>query len=138
MGPECIYGRPCFAVCTNPTCRKPGIICEAGYYSKDECNLFHESCSKVRWEEIEALIYDNPNLRSPEFHYLRDKMDTMFLSLIERIKTEHTKFRMWIKTYGFSIEVMKFIKNVTENSYSQVNGNYLSPILNEMYSAKNI
>jgi len=45
---------------------------------------------------------------------------------------------MWIKTYGFSIEVMKFIKNVTENSYTQVSGNYMSPILNEMYSAKNI
>ena len=84
------------------------------------------------------MVYDNPNLRSPEFHYLRDKMDTMFLSLIERIKAEHGKFRMWIKTYGFSIEVMKFIKNVTENSFSQVNGNYLSPILNQIYSAKNI
>lgn len=45
---------------------------------------------------------------------------------------------MWIKTYGFSIEVMKFIKNITENSYTQINGNYMSPILNEMYSAKNI
>lgn len=62
----------------------------------------------------------------------------MFLSLIEKIKTEHNKFRMWIKTYGFSIEVMKFIKNVTENNYAQITGNYLSPILNEMYSAKNI
>ena len=114
------------------------MICEAGFYGKDECNLFHESCSKVRWEEVEALIYDNPNLRSPEFHYLRDKMDQMFLSLIEKVRNEHTKFRMWIKTYGFSIEVMKFIKNVTENSFTQVSGNYMSPILNEMYSAKNI
>ena len=33
---------------------------------------------------------------------------------------------------------MKFIKNVTENSFTQVSGNYMSPILNEMYSAKNI
>lgn len=40
-------------------------------------------------------------------------MDQMFLSLIDKVKNEHTKFRMWIKTYGFSIEVMKFIKNVT-------------------------
>jgi hypothetical protein len=45
---------------------------------------------------------------------------------------------MWIKTYGFSIEVMKFIKNITENSFTQITGNYMSPILNEMYSAKNI
>ena len=62
----------------------------------------------------------------------------MFLALINKVKTEHSKFKMWIKTYGFSIEVMKFIKNFTENNYSQINGNYLNPILNEMYAAKNI
>lgn len=33
---------------------------------------------------------------------------------------------------------MKFIKNITENSFTQITGNYMSPILNEMYSAKNI
>ena len=33
---------------------------------------------------------------------------------------------------------MKFIKKVTKNNYAQVTGNYLSPILNEMYSAKSI
>lgn len=87
---------------------------------------------------METLIYDNPNLRSPAFHYLRDKMDGMFLDIISKVKTEHTKFRMWIKTYGFSIEVMKFIKNLTENSFIQVSGNYMSPIINEMYSTKNI
>ena len=65
-------------------------------------------------------------------------MDGMFLDIINKVKQEHTKFRMWIKTYGFSIEVMKFIKNLTENSYNQISGNYMSPILNEMYSAKNI
>lgn len=26
-GPECVYGRPAYAVCTNPNCRKPGLIC---------------------------------------------------------------------------------------------------------------
>lgn len=65
-------------------------------------------------------------------------MDAMFLNLISKVKSEHAKFRMWIKTYGFSIEVMKFIKNITENSFTQITGNYMSPILNEMYSAKNI
>ena len=138
QGPECVYGRPCFAICTNPNCRKPGMICEAGFYSKDECSLFHESCSKVRWEEVESLIYDNPNLRSQEFHYLRDKMDSMFLNLISKVKAEHSKFRLWVKTYGFGVEVMKFIKNLTENSFSQISGHYMSPILTEMYSAKNI
>lgn len=84
------------------------------------------------------MIYDNPNLRSQEFHYLRDKMDTMFLNLINKVKAEHSKFRLWYKTYGFGMEVMKFIKNLTEHSYTQISGNYMSPILNEMCSAKNI
>lgn len=45
--------------------------------------------------------------------YLRDKVDLMFYSVIEKIKTEHAKFKLWVKTYGFSMEVMKFIKNLT-------------------------
>jgi hypothetical protein len=56
-------------------------------------------------------------------------MDTMFLNLINKIKSEHSKFKLWIKTYGYTIEVMKFIKNLAEGSYNQINGNYLSPIL---------
>ncbi len=65
-------------------------------------------------------------------------MDNMFLHLLNKIKTEHSKFKLWIKTYGFSIEVMKFIKNLTENNYTQINGNYINPILTEMYSAKKV
>lgn len=33
---------------------------------------------------------------------------------------------------------MKFIKNLTENNYTQINGNYINPILNEMYSSKKV
>ncbi len=84
------------------------------------------------------MIYDNPNLRSPEFHYLRDKLDGLFLQLISKVKTEHAKFRMWVKTYGFGIEVMKFIKNLTENNFTQINGNYMSTILGEMHAAKSV
>jgi hypothetical protein len=112
-GPECIYGKPCYAVCTNPNCRKPGLICENGYANREECSLFHEGCSKVKWAELEGLIYDNPNLRSPDFHYVRDKMEGMFANLINRIKAEHAKFRTWVRTYGYSLEVMKFIKSLS-------------------------
>ncbi len=62
----------------------------------------------------------------------------MFLNLINKIQAEHAKFKIWVKTYGYSIEVMKFIKNLTENSYNQINGNYISPILNEMLAAKRV
>ena len=33
---------------------------------------------------------------------------------------------------------MKFIKNLTENNYTQINGNYINPILSEMYSTKKV
>lgn len=65
-------------------------------------------------------------------------MDNMFLQVLNKIKTEHSKFKLWVKTYGFGIEVMKFIKNLTENNYTQINGNYINPILNEMYSSKKV
>jgi hypothetical protein len=84
------------------------------------------------------LVYDNPNLRSQEFGYIRDKVDAMFMNLLNKVRAEHGKFKLWVKTYGYSIEVMKFIKNLTENNFTQVNGNYLSPILAEMFSAKRV
>lgn len=65
-------------------------------------------------------------------------MDNMFLTLINKIKSEHAKFRIWVKTYGYSMEVMKFIKNLTENSFSQINGNYMNPIVNEILQAKRV
>jgi len=40
-GPECVYGKPAYAACVDPECRKPGILCEGGYSNKDECSLFH-------------------------------------------------------------------------------------------------
>lgn len=138
MAPECVYGKPCYAVCINPQCRKPGIICELGYHSKNECNLLHEACPKMKWSELESLIYDNPNLRSQEFYYLRDKMDGMFVTLLNKIKAEHSKFKLWVKTYGYSIEVMKFIKNLTEYNFTQINGNYISPIVREMTDTKKV
>ena len=45
-GPECIYGKACFAACTNTNCRKPALICENGFANCEECSLFHEGCSK--------------------------------------------------------------------------------------------
>jgi len=77
-------------------------------------------------------------LRSPDFHYIRDKVDGMFLGLLTKVKAEHAKFRLWVKTYGYGIEVMKFIKNLTENNYTQVNGNYLAPVLSEMSTPRKL
>ncbi len=134
----CIYQKPGYALCVNPNCHRPGIICQNGYNTKGECNMFHEGCDKMLWEKVQSLIYRNPSLRSPEFQYLQEKVDGLFIGLINKIKTEHTKFRMWVKTYGYSMEVMKFIGNITEQNYTQLTGNYFSPILNEMTTTKKI
>jgi len=65
-------------------------------------------------------------------------MDGMFIDLINKVQAEHSKFRLWVKTFGYSIEVMKFIKNLTEYNYTQINGNYISPIFKEMQENKKI
>jgi hypothetical protein len=62
----------------------------------------------------------------------------MILNLINKIKSEHNKFKIWVKTYGYSIEVMKFIKNLTENNFNQVTGNYMNPIITEMLSGRKV
>ena len=63
--PECIYGNPCLMVCVNPQCRKPGFICENGLKNREECALFHETCEKMKWSEIENILYENPNTKIP-------------------------------------------------------------------------
>jgi hypothetical protein len=65
-------------------------------------------------------------------------MEAMFANLIIRIKNEHAKFRTWVKTYGYSLEVMKFIKNLTEGSYGQLTGNYFAPIAGELLGARRV
>ena len=54
----------------------------------------------------------------------------MFVDVVNKVKTEHSKFKLWVKSYGYSIEVMKLIKNLTEDNYSVLNGNYIGPIVN--------
>lgn len=92
----------------------------------------------MRWADIETAVYDNPGLRSADFHYVRDKMEAMFANLILRIKNEHAKFRTWVKTYGYSLDGMKFIKNLTEGSYGQLTGNYFAPIAGELLGARRV
>lgn len=58
-----------------------------------------------------------------------DKMDSLFLSALANIKAEQSKFKFWIKTYGYSLEVMKFIKNTSEFNFDNFTGQYLNPIV---------
>ena len=44
---ECPYGNEIYAICINPSCRQPAVICQQGYESRDECWNFHDNCMKV-------------------------------------------------------------------------------------------
>jgi hypothetical protein len=74
---------------------------------------------------VQDLINHNPNLSCPDFNVIKDKIDGLFITLLNKIRNEHSKFRYWIKTYGYSLEVMKFIKNVSEYNFESLTGSYL-------------
>lgn len=68
---------------------------------------------KVQWTKITDLVGHNPHVCCPDFHNIIDKMDSFFEKTLEKIRQEHEKFKFWVKTYGYSIEVMKFIKDIS-------------------------
>jgi hypothetical protein len=103
MRADCPYGNEIYAVCVNPNCKSPGIICQQGYHGKDECFYFHDNCTKVLWSKVEGQINHNPHVCCPDFHSFMDKMDSLFLSALDKIKAEQSKFKFWIKTYGYSL-----------------------------------
>ena len=57
----------------------------------------------------------------------------MFLSIIQAIKQEHIKFKTWIKTYGYNIDVMKFIKNINDENSKFMDGQYMDKIMTELF-----
>ena len=62
---------------------------------------------------ISNRIKNNPHLNCSDFHFLANKMDSFFASLLEKVRVEHAQFKFWIKSYGYSLEVMKFIKDIS-------------------------
>jgi len=82
----CLYGQPIFAVCSDPKCQHPAVICENGYYNNDECGQFHDNCSKVVWSKVQGFIDHNPNVCCPDFHQIKDKIDALFIEIIKKVK----------------------------------------------------
>lgn len=112
------------------------MMCEEGFNSKQECGQFHESCQKVLWSRVEDLVNHNPNIFCPDFQVVQNKIDNLFAALLGKLRHEHAKFRYWVKTYGYGLEVMKFIKNLGENNFEGLTGASLSPVFAEMANAK--
>lgn len=54
----------------------------------------------------------------------------MFINLLKIIHEEHQKFKTWILTYGHSIDIMKFIKNINEENYKQIDGRQMDLLMN--------
>lgn len=73
---------------------------------------------------------------SPDFHSFMEKMDTFFLTLLNKIRSEQSKFKLWVKTFGYSIDVMKFIKSTVESNFDDFTGEYLNPLVDEIMNAK--
>ena len=92
-----------YAICVNPVCKHPAIICEKGFLGRDGCADFHDNCSKVLWSKVEKQINHNPHVCCPDFHNFMDKMDEMFLNMLAKIKAEQSKYKFWVKTYGYSL-----------------------------------
>lgn len=69
------------------------------------------------WSKVQGLISHNPNVCCPDFHHIKDRIDGMFVELLKKIKNEHSKFRYWVKTYDYSLEVMKFVKSISEQDF---------------------
>lgn len=72
---------------------------------------------------------DNNVIRSPQFMNMQEKIENIFLRALQKIQAEHEKFKIWTKTYGHSLETMKFIKVLIDKNYEQLTGDYLAGML---------
>lgn len=61
------------------------------------------------------------------------KIERMFVTAIEKIKEEQEKFRIWGKTFGHSLEVMKFIKLMNDQNYEEISGTLVAPVINSYF-----
>lgn len=60
----------------------------------------------------------------------------MFYTVIRAIQDEHLKFKTWITTYGHSIEIMKFIKNMNEENYKFIDGKFMDNMMTELFGSE--
>lgn len=58
----------------------------------------------------------------------------MFYNTIRLVQEQHIKFKTWITTYGHSIDVMKFIRNINEENYKYIDGRLMDMIMTELFS----
>ena len=72
--------------------------------------------------------------KTSQFIYLQEKIQNLFLKTLDKIRTEHEKFNIWTKTYGHSLEAMKFIKIIMDKDYDQITGDYMSSVMPALLS----
>jgi hypothetical protein len=63
-------------------------MCENGLVNKEECSLFHGNCQKMKWSELQNILYDNPYTKIPEFTQLQDEMEIFFSEMLRKLKEE--------------------------------------------------
>ena len=64
---------------------------------------------------------------------LQEEMESLFSSLIKKIKEEHINFKKWISLFGFNPETMNFINLINEQNYNNISGVYMNQILSTLF-----
>jgi len=64
---------------------------------------------------------------------LQEEMESMFSSIIKKVKEEHMNFKKWIGLFGFNHETMNFINLINEQNYNNISGVYMNQILSTLF-----
>jgi len=57
----------------------------------------------------------------------------LFSGLIKKIKEEHLKFKIFQRTFGYSKDMMKFIKQVNDEDFDRITGERLNQVISELF-----
>lgn len=60
-------------------------------------------------------------------------MDDLFAKVVQTVQNEHANFKLWVKTFGYSLEVMKFFKLFADRNFDSITGSDLNMIFNARF-----
>lgn len=60
-------------------------------------------------------------------------MESLFTSLIRKVKEEHHSFKKWISHFGFNSDTVNFINMINEHNYNNISGVYMNQILSALF-----
>ena len=88
----------------------------------------------MEWNQFESVITENPNTKNQQFEDLLKKMDDLFLAMVKRIQSEHANFKLWVRTFGYTADVMKVFKVLVDREFDSISGSDLNLIFNARFA----